>query len=136
MEGQLTIGAFAASAGVKVETIRFYQRRGLVGEPARPIGGIRRYGPLDVARVRFVKSAQGLGFTLDEIAGLLRLEDGAHCDEARAVAAEKLETIRSKLGDLGRIERALGELVKKCGAATGQVRCPLITALQDRTDDP
>ena len=134
-QSELTISAFAAAAGVNVETIRFYQRRGLISEPARPFGKIRRYGTTDVARVRFVKSAQSLGFTLDEIAGLLRLEDGTHCEEARAAAEEKLEGVRAKLDDLRRIERVLGKLVEECCAATGSVRCPLISALQDRHDD-
>jgi MerR family mercuric resistance operon transcriptional regulator len=84
----LTIGAFAKAAGVNVETIRFYQRKGLLPEPDKPYGSIRRYGEADVARVKFVKSAQRLGFSLDEVAGLLRLDDGAHCDEARARRAE------------------------------------------------
>ena len=70
----LTIGAFAKAAGVNVETIRFYQRKGLLPEPDKPYGSIRRYGEADVARVRFVKSAQRLGFSLDEVAGLLRLD--------------------------------------------------------------
>lgn len=64
----LTIGAFANAGGVNVETIRFYQRRGLLAEPDRPYGGVRRYGRADVERVRFVKSAQRLGFSLDEVA--------------------------------------------------------------------
>lgn len=72
----LTIGVFAKAAGVNVETIRFYQRKGLLLEPDKPYGSIRRYGEADVTRVRFVKSAQRLGFSLDEIAELLRLEDG------------------------------------------------------------
>ncbi|WP_282373645.1 MerR family transcriptional regulator, partial [Pseudomonas sp. PS02290] len=86
----LTIGAFAKAAGVNVETIRFYQRKGLLPEPDKPYGSIRRYGEADVARVKFVKSAQRLGFSLDEVAGLLRLDDGAHCDEARVLAEQKL----------------------------------------------
>ncbi|MBA4360338.1 MAG: MerR family transcriptional regulator, partial [Pseudomonas sp.] len=69
----LTIGAFAKAAGVNVETIRFYQRKALLPEPDKPYGSIRRYGEADVARVKFVKSAQRLGFSLDEVAGLLRL---------------------------------------------------------------
>ena len=132
LHSDLTISAFATAAGVNVETIRFYQRRGLISEPVRPFGKIRRYGASDVARVRFVKSAQALGFSLDEISGLLRLEDGTHCDEARVAAEEKLVRIRVKLGDLLRIERVLGKLVEECGAVTGRVRCPLISALQDR----
>ncbi len=78
----LTIGVFAKAARVNVETIRFYQRKGLLPEPDKPYGSIRRYGEADVTRVRFVKSAQRLGFSLDEIAELLRLEDGTHCEEA------------------------------------------------------
>ncbi|BBM05535.1 hypothetical protein HAALTHF_21370n [Vreelandella aquamarina] len=76
----LTIGVFAKAAGVNVETIRFYQRKGLLPEPDKPYGSIRRYGAADVTRVRFVKSAQRLGFSLDEIAELLRLDDGTHCE--------------------------------------------------------
>lgn len=134
---EFTIGAFAASAGVSVETIRFYQRRGLIREPSRLFGRIRRYHAEDVSRVRFVRSAQGLGFSLDEIAGLLRLEDGTHCNEARTVAEEKLAGVRTKLVDLQRIEAVLGELVEECCAATGNVRCPLIDALQhERGDGP
>src|SRR5574337_1154962 len=79
-----SIGAFAKAAGVNVETIRFYQRKRLLAEPARPPGGIRRYGNAEVARVKFVKSAQRLGFSLDEVAQLLRLEDGTHCKDRKS----------------------------------------------------
>ncbi len=126
---QLTIGEFAASAGVNVETIRFYQRKGLLTEPERPYGGIRRYGDAEVSRVRFVKSAQRLGFSLDEIAELLRLEDGAHCQEARGLAEHKLVDVREKLADLRRIEAVLSALVQDCRSAKGSISCPLISAL-------
>ncbi|CAB5679242.1 MULTISPECIES: Hg(II)-responsive transcriptional regulator [Pseudomonas] len=126
----LTIGAFAKAAGVNVETIRFYQRKGLLPEPDKPYGSIRRYGEADVARVRFVKSAQRLGFSLDEVAGLLRLDDGAHCDEARMLAEQKLEDVREKLADLQRIESVLAQLVDDCCASQGTVSCPLIVSLQ------
>ena len=96
----LTIGALAEAAGVNVETIRFYQRKALMQEPDRPLGGIRRYGDAHLARVRFIKSAQRLGFSLDEIADLLRLEDGSHCTEAREQAERKLADVRTKLADL------------------------------------
>lgn len=125
----LSVGAFAAAAGVNVETIRFYQRKGLLPEPRRPYGQIRRYGEPDVARVKFVKSAQRLGFSLEEIAGLLRLEDGTHCDEARVMAEQKLEDVRSKLRDLRRMESALKKLVADCCASHGTITCPLISAL-------
>ncbi len=131
-EENLTIGAFARAAGVNVETIRFYQRRGLLPEPPRPLGGIRRYEASDVSRVRFVKSAQQLGFTLDEIAALLTLEDGMHCTEARKIGEQKLTDVRGRLADLRQMETALSELVARCGAHRGKVKCPLIACLQHR----
>ena len=127
----LTIGVLAKTAGVNVETIRFYQRKGLMQEPDRPRGCIRRYDVADLARVRFIKSAQRLGFSLDEIADLLKLEDGAHCSEAREQAERKLAVVRARLADLQRIEGALQGLVERCCAASGQVQCPLIAALQE-----
>jgi len=126
----LTIGGLAEAAGVNVETIRFYQRKGLMQEPDRPLGGIRRYGETDLARVRFIKSAQRLGFSLDEIADLLKLEDGSHCTEAREQAERKLADVRARLADLQRIEGALQGLVERCCATSGQVQCPLIAVLQ------
>jgi MerR family mercuric resistance operon transcriptional regulator len=126
----LTIGAFAKVAGVNVETIRFYQRKGLLPEPDKPYGSIRRYGEADVTRVRFVKSAQRLGFSLDEIAELLRLEDGIHCEEALSLAEHKLKDIHEKLADLARMEAVLSELVRACRARKGNVSCPLIASLQ------
>lgn len=130
----LTIGGFAKAADVNVETIRFYQRKGLLPEPDRPYGGIRRYGEADVARVRFVKSAQRLGFSLDDVAGLLRLADGAHCGEARKVGEGKLAEVRAKLVDLTRMETVLAELLARCGAGRGKVDCPLIDALRGGCD--
>ena len=128
----LTIGAFARVAEVNVETIRFYQRKGLLPEPDRPYGSIRRYGTADVARVKFVKSAQRLGLSLDEVAELLKLEDGTHCDEARTLAEHKLKDVREKLADLHRIKSALARLVDDCSAKKGTVTCPIIAALQAR----
>lgn len=133
----LTIGALATAADVGVETIRFYQRKGLLSEPHKPYGGIRRYGAADVARVRFVKSAQRLGFSLDEVAELLRLEDGTHCAEASRLAEHKLDDIRAKLADLARMESVLAQVVRACHARDGHVSCPLIASLQEseRADD-
>lgn len=126
----LTIGTFAKAAGVNVETLRFYQRRGLLAEPDKPSGSIRRYGQADIARVRFVKAAQRLGFSLDEVAGLLTLDDGTHCDDARRLAELKLADVRGKLADLRRIEKVLATLVRDCCASHGTVSCPLISTLQ------
>ncbi len=127
----LSIGAFAKVAGVNVETIRFYQRKGLLAMPSRPHGSIRRYGSADVARVRFVKSAQRLGFSLSEVTELLRLEDGVHCEEASALAEHKLANVREKLVDLKRIEQVLSELVEACHRQKGNISCPLIVTLHD-----
>lgn len=124
-----SIGAFAKAAGVNVETIRFYQRKRLLAEPARPPGGIRRYGNAEVARVKFVKSAQRLGFSLDEVAQLLRLEDGTHCTEAAGLAALRLADVRNRLADLTRMETALAALVEQCDARQRSVSCPLIASL-------
>ncbi|MGB4361462.1 MAG: Hg(II)-responsive transcriptional regulator [Rhodoferax sp.] len=130
LKNSLTIGAFAQAAGVNVETIRFYQRKGLLSEPDKPVRSIRRYGDGDVARVRFVKSAQQLGFSLDEILELLLLHDGTHCDEARGLAELKLINVQQKLVELTRMEAVLAALVRQCCAATGEVACPLIAALK------
>ncbi len=126
----LTIGVFAKAAGVNVETIRFYQHKGLLPTPKRRYGSIRRYGAADVARLKFVKAAQRLGFSLDEIGQLLKLEDGTHCSEAADLAARQLTEVRAKLADLNRIEAALSKLVSQCRAHRGNVSCPLISALR------
>ena len=125
----LTIGSLAEAALVNLETIRFYQRKGLMPEPKRAQGSIRRYCESDLARVRFIKSAQRLGFSLDEIAELLKLEDGTHCREARSLAELKLVSVREKLADLQRIESVLNQLVGRCASAQGAVACPLIASL-------
>ena len=126
-----TIGALAEAAGVNVETIRFYQRKGLMPEPEKPYGSIRRYGAAELARVRFIKSAQRLGFSLEEVGELLKLEDGARCSEARQLAEQKLVDVRQKLTDLQRIESVLAGLVARCSAVRGRVNCPLIASLQE-----
>lgn len=127
----LTIGAFAKAANVNVETIRFYQRKGLLIEPDKPYGSIRRYGEHDVTRVRFIKSAQRLGFSLDGVAELLRLEDGTHCSEASHMAEQKLQDVRHKITELSRMEAVLAGLVQACHAEHGDVSCPLIKSLQE-----
>ena len=120
----LTIGAFAQASGVNVETVRYYQRRGLLPEPRKPLGGIRRYGESDVARVRFIKTAQRLGFTLEEVALLLKLDDGTHCSDAAAIAQHKLAEVRARLADLGLMENVLADLVARCPKNRGHVSLP------------
>ena len=128
----LTISMLAREAGVGVETVRFYQRKGLLRSPALPPGGIRRYDTADVARLRFIKSAQRLGFSLAEIRQLLQLDDGLHCDEARVIAQHKLQGVRARKADLERMEAVLSTLVADCSSvAGGSVGCPLIEALRE-----
>ncbi|MFE8069993.1 Hg(II)-responsive transcriptional regulator [Marinobacteraceae bacterium S3BR75-40.1] len=127
----LTIGGLAKWANVNVETIRYYQRRGLLPEPKRPPGGIRRYGAADIDRLTFVKTAQQLGFSLNEISDLLRLEDGTHCQEASALAERKLQNVREKIDSLERIEKVLREMVARCHARPGNIACPLIASLHE-----
>lgn len=131
-----TISALARQAGVNVETIRYYQRLGLLREPAKPVRGARQYSAADIARLGFIKSAQRLGFTLEEIGLLLRLEDGAHCGEAREIAERKLVAVRDKIVDLQSMETALARLVGACATRRERVCCPLIAALQRTTDSP
>ncbi|MGK0547771.1 Hg(II)-responsive transcriptional regulator [Halomonas cupida] len=127
----MTIGGLAKAASVNVETIRYYQRRGLLSEPERPPGGIRRYSAADIDRLTFVKTAQQLGFSLDEISDLLRLEDGTHCQEASALAEHKLGDVREKIDRLERIEKVLSEMVDRCHAQQGNITCPLIASLHE-----
>jgi MerR family mercuric resistance operon transcriptional regulator len=130
MATQSTIGQLAKQAGVNVETIRFYQRRGLLDEPKKPLGGIRRYAQAHVRRIRFVREAQELGFSLDEVADLLALEDGRNCREAERIGSRKLATVRERLAQLKRVEKVLAALVDRCHCNTGKLRCPLIDALE------
>ena len=129
MSSTLTIGRVAAAAGVNVETIRFYQRLGLLAEPARPPGGVRRYGSDFVARLRFIKRAQQLGFSLAEVEHLLVLEDPQSCGKARSLAAEKLALVEARIADLERMRGVLRELVARCDVRHGKVACPIIATL-------
>lgn len=125
-----TIGSLAKATEVHVETIRYYQRRGLVAEPAKPLGGIRRYNDAHARRLRFIKRAQTLGFNLDEVADLLALEDGRHCRDAERLGANKLAMVRERITQLRRVEQALTALVDQCNGNPGQVHCPLIASLE------
>lgn len=129
MSATMTIGRVAEAAGVNVETIRFYQRLGLLAEPTRPPRGVRRYGGEFVSRLRFIKRAQQLGFSLAEIQRLLVLEDPQSCDTARTLAAEKLSLVEARLADLARMRDVLRELVARCEVRRGKVACPIIATL-------
>lgn len=125
----MTIGTLAREAGVGVETIRYYQRRGLLREPLRAYGSIRRYGEQDLRRLRFIRHARDLGFSLDEAAELLQLDDGVECDEAQRIAREKLERIEQRMQQLAQIYGTLQTLLEQCRDRK-TARCPMIEALQ------
>ena len=124
-----TIGQLAKAAGVNVETIRYYQRIGLLHLPSRDYGSIRRYLADDLKRVRFIKRAQKLGFSLDEVALLLGLSDGKHCQETKVLAQKKLTMVEEKIADLEAIQKALKGLVAKCSKGSRGYGCPVIDAL-------
>ena len=131
MGDKLTIGILAKRGGVSVETIRYYQRRGLLHEPTKPSGGFRRYPPESVKRVLFIKRAQSLGFTLEEILGLLALDERKACFDTRAIAAHKVELIEQKIADLSKIKKSLSRLVRACDASSDGAPCPIIHLLAD-----
>jgi MerR family mercuric resistance operon transcriptional regulator len=123
----MTIGRLAKAAGVNVETIRYYQRRGLIGEPRKPPGGQRRYSEAALERIGFIRRAQQLGFTLEEIGQLLEHVDGPACKEARQLAEKRLEVIESRMAELGRMRDELSRLVEACRRSRDA--CPLIDYL-------
>jgi len=127
----LTIGDVADAAGVGIETIRYYERRGLVPQPGKAAGAYRRYGAGHVDRIRFIKRAQALGFSLEEIESLLDLEDGADRRRIRRIAAARLEDTRRRITDLKRIEHALAHLLHECETHAKSPRCPIIAAIID-----
>lgn len=125
----LTIGQLAKAAGVNVETIRYYQRIELIAEPVKPAQGYRRYPSSTVERIRFIKRAQELGFSLDEITDLLTLND-RDCNEARAIAEHKQDVIQQRIDDLSAMQRELNKLIKACKKnLAGQDRCAIIATL-------
>ncbi len=130
----ITIGRLAQAAEVNVETIRYYQRIGRLPLPSRDYGSIRRYVADDLKRVRFIKRAQALGFSLDEVALLLGLSDGKHCAETKALAAKKLPVVEEKMNDLAAIQKALQGLVTKCSKGSRGCGCPIIDALAEDSD--
>lgn len=125
----VTIGQVAKAAQVNVETIRFYQRMNLISEPAKPLGGVRRYSEETVLRVDFIKRAQQLGFSLEEIKTLLELEEIRSCRETHDLAVKKLAAVEVRVADLNRIRRMLKRLIDQCEAGNGVIACPIISSL-------
>ena len=121
----LTIGKLASAGGVGVETIRFYQRKGLIDQPVRN-DGIRRYGSDDLQRLRFIRQAQAAGFTLEEIRELLELNSSEDRSRARAMAQTRVALLDAKIAELVRAREALGRLARQCESSTG--KCPILAA--------
>lgn len=128
-EAGMTIGQLAATGGVNVETIRYYQREKLLIAPKRTLGSIRRYGEEELNRLLFIKRAQAIGFSLTEITLLLQLAEGEHCAETQALAEKKIGVIKQKLADLRAIESALGKLISACRKGKSGCGCPIIDSL-------
>lgn len=127
----MRIGELASRTNVAIDTLRYYERRGLLQEPERSPAGYRAYGPETVLRVRFIRRAQELGFTLQEIADLLTFwEDSATaCGRVEARATATLERIDHKIRDLERVRSALAQYVTACRTRGALSECPLLASL-------
>jgi Hg(II)-responsive transcriptional regulator len=131
----MRIGEVAEQAGVNIQTLRYYERRGLLPEPQRGSSGYRAYDPDSVRLVRFIKRAQELGFTLREIEDLIELRQSPRRGtEVRAVASAKVEDIERRIRQLKAMRKALGGLVAACDCEGGTLACPIIEALDDSAD--
>jgi MerR family transcriptional regulator, copper efflux regulator len=131
----LTIGKLADSAGVGVETVRYYERRGLIDQPARRSGGYRQYSEATISRLTFIRRAQELGFTLKEIAELIALDEeaAAECSDVRELAIAKVAAVQKKVDDLLRMRAALEGVIARCenSACTPVRDCPVMECLRD-----
>lgn len=127
-QASMTIGRLARAAGVNIETIRYYQRRGLLATPRKPPGGARHYAPDSLAQLRFIRRAQELGFTLREISELLKLGNGS-CAETRAIAEHRLKDIEARMRDLDSMRATLNKLIRACRAGN-RPPCPIIASLE------
>lgn len=129
----LTIGQVAGAADVNIQTIRYYERRGLVSAPRRSSAGYRQYGDEAVTRLRFIKRAQGLGFSLAEIRELLapRIRRGSACDAIERKTRGKIALVEAKIRELERLKRTLEHLAGACAARRSTDECPVLEALED-----
>ena len=127
----LTIGRLAKAAGVNIETIRHYQRKELIVEPEKPQGGFRHYPSASVDRIRFIKRAQQLGFSLEEIKQLLALGD-QHCADVQTLAQEKRDKIKHQIAGLLTIQTALDELISTCNSDIEAEQCGFIDGLSQK----
>lgn len=127
----LTISQIAKAANVSIETVRYYHRRNILPEPMKPAGGHRRYSRRDVERLQFIKRAQTLGFSLDEVENLLQLDGTNSCAETHEMAVQKLAVIQEKLATLTSIQAELSELVRQCEIGNLEGCCPILRSLSE-----
>ena len=129
----MNIGEFARQAGVAIDTVRYYERQGLLPEPARTSSGYRRYGPDDLVRLNFIRRAKVLGFTLEEIAELMALSSGREGDMSfmKTAAQEKLDIVETRLAEMTRMRDALRTLVDACPGHGALSECPILAALAE-----
>ncbi|MCH7880251.1 MAG: MerR family transcriptional regulator [Proteobacteria bacterium] len=130
-KSRITISKAAERAGVGIETIRYYQRLGLIEEPGKPVEGYRLYPEQTIAQIQFIKRAQELGFTLKEIMVLMELGE-KQCLETRELAGLKLELVQKKIRDLRSIEHNLRDLIQHCEARKDDEACPIIFSISQQ----
>jgi MerR family mercuric resistance operon transcriptional regulator len=135
---QLTIGKVARNAGLAIDTVRFYEREGLLDKPARTASGYRHYSSDAVARLRFIRQAKELGFTLSEIRELLtlRVAAGKSCADVKARAEAKIADVEQRMAQLGRMKRALVKLASACSGRGPTSACPILDAMEMREVRP
>jgi MerR family mercuric resistance operon transcriptional regulator len=129
MAEEMTIGRLAKAAGVNVETVRYYQRRGLIEEPKKPLGGQRRYPESALNALAFVRRAQQLGFSLDEVKSLMVLTESSDCSVARGIAERKHAVLSSRIDELERMRSQLDAFIGACKRNKGRKPCPMVVAL-------
>ncbi len=129
MQEAMTIGRLAKAAGVNVETVRYYQRRGLLREPSKPAGGQRRYSPAVLQQIGFIRRAQQLGFSLEEVKALMELAGARDSRDARAIAEQKYESLGARITQLNGMRRQLKRLIEACKRRARGTPCPIIAEL-------
>lgn len=131
MQSKLTIGKVAKAAAVNIETIRFYQRKGLIAEPPKALGGFRYYSDKCIEDIHFIKRAQAIGFTLEEIKELLAMEACDVCQQTHDASVIKLDMVNARIAELERIRETLLALIGKCEKENYETACPIIDSLRN-----
>ena len=138
MEAELTIGRLADEAGVNVETIRYYERQGLLAAPARTAGNFRAYDARQLERLRFIRYCRGLDMSLDEVRVLLRFRDQpqAECGDVNALLDEHIGHVSRRIAELRTLERELKELRRRCASAQPSEHCGILSGIAQAAHDP